>query len=89
MVCGGGGLIVKFCLIIVTYWTVPCQVPLSMGFPQQGYWSGLPFPLPGDFPDPGVELMFPALEADSLPLGTRIGVPNSVKVSSCPLDSFQ
>ena len=45
-----------------------CQAPLSMGFSQQEYWSGLPFPLPGDFPDPGVELMFPELEADSLAL---------------------
>ena len=32
-----------------------CQAPLSMGFPRQGYWSGLPFPSPGDLPDPGID----------------------------------
>ena len=35
--------------------TVACQAPLSMGFPRQEYWSGLPFPSPGDLPDPGIE----------------------------------
>ena len=34
---------------------VACQAPLSVGFSQQYYWSGLPFPSPGDFPDPGIE----------------------------------
>ena len=38
-------------LFFSTQWTVACQVPLSMGFPRQGYWSGLPFPSPGDLPD--------------------------------------
>ena len=42
-------------------------VPLSMGFPRQEYWSGLPCPPPGDLPDPGVEPRSPALQADSLP----------------------
>ena len=37
----------------VTRWTVACQAPLSMGFPRQEYWSGLPFPSPGDLPYPG------------------------------------
>ena len=41
--------------------TVACQVPLSMEFPGQKYWSGLPFPSPGDLPDSGVEPMSPAL----------------------------
>ena len=36
-----------------TPWTVACQAPLSMGFPRQEYWSGLPFPSPGDLPDKG------------------------------------
>ena len=44
------------------------QAPLSMGFPRQEYWSGLPFPSPGDLPDPGIEPMSSALQADSLPL---------------------
>ena len=43
------------------------QAPLSIGFSRQGYWSGLPFPSPGDLPDPGIEPIFPALQADSLP----------------------
>ena len=51
-------------------WTVACQAPLSMGFFRQEYWSGLPFPSPGDLPDPGIELVSPvslALQVDSLP----------------------
>ena len=47
-------------------WTVPRQAPLSMGFPRQEYWKGLPFPSPGDLPDPGIEPKSPALQADSL-----------------------
>ena len=41
--------------LYVTPWTVTCQVPLSMGFPRQEYWSGLPFLSPGHLPDPGIE----------------------------------
>ena len=41
---------------------------LSMGFSRQEYWSGLPFPSPGDCPDPGIEPVSPALQAESLPL---------------------
>ena len=48
-------------------WTVACQAPLSIGFPRQEYWSGLPFSSPGDIPDPGIEPGSPALQADSLP----------------------
>ena len=47
--------------------TVARQAPLSMGFSRQGYWSGLPFPSPGDLPNPGIEPRSPALQADSLP----------------------
>ena len=46
-----------------TPWTVARQATLSMGFPRQ---EGLPFPSPGDFPDPGIELSSPALHVDSL-----------------------
>ena len=42
-------------------WTVAHQAPLSMGFPRQEYWSGLPFPSPGDLPNPGIKLASPAL----------------------------
>ena len=45
----------------VTPWSVAHQAPLSMGFPRQEYWSGLPFPSPGDLPNPGIELEPPAL----------------------------
>ena len=42
-------------------WTIACQAPLSLGFPRQEYWTGLPFPSPGDLPDLGVEFTSPAL----------------------------
>ena len=56
-------------------WTAAHQAPLSVGFPKQESWSGLPFPPPGDLPNPGIEsvsLMFPALAGGFLitePLG--------------------
>ena len=50
----------------MTPWTVACQAPLSIGFSRQEYWSGLPFPSPGDLPDPGIEPGSSALQADSL-----------------------
>ena len=46
--------------------TVACQAPLSMKLSRQEYWNGLPFPSPGDLPDPGIEPQSPALQADSL-----------------------
>ena len=46
--------------LFVTPWTVACQVPLSMGFSRQVHWSGLPFPLPGDLPNPGLKPTSPA-----------------------------
>ena len=52
-------------------WTVAHQAPLSVGFSRQEYWSGLPFPSPGDLPNPGIKLespVAPVLQADSLPL---------------------
>ena len=65
-VCGGGGLVAKLCLTLATPWTVACRAPLSMKFSRQEYWSGLPFPSPGDLPDPEIEPRSPALQADSL-----------------------
>ena len=47
-------------------WTVAYLAPLSMGFSRQEYWSGLPFPSPGNLPDPGIEPGSPALQADTL-----------------------
>ena len=49
-----------------TPWTVAHQAPPSIGFSRQEYWSGLPFPSPGDLPDPEIEPRSPALQADAL-----------------------
>ena len=57
--------------LFATSWTVAHEVPLSMGFSSQGYWSGLPCPPPRDLPDPGIEPVSPespALQTYSLPL---------------------
>ena len=51
----------------MTPWTVARQAPLSVGFPRQEYWSGLPCRLPGDLPNPGIKPRSPALHVDSLP----------------------
>ena len=51
----------------MTPWTVAFYAPLSMEFSRQKYWSGEPFPSPGDLPDPGIEPGSPALQEDSLP----------------------
>ena len=64
--CGGGGLVAKSCPTLAIPWTVACQAPLSMRFSRQEYWDGLPFPSPGDLPDPIIEPGSPALQADSL-----------------------
>ena len=53
--------------LFTTSWTVAHQAPLSIEFSRQEYWSGLPFPSPGDLPNLGTELGSPALQADSLP----------------------
>ena len=50
--------------LFATPWTVACEAPPPMGFSRQEYWSGLPFPSPGDLPDPGMEPGSPALQAD-------------------------
>ena len=62
-----------------TLWTVVYQAPPSVGFSGQEYWSGLPFPSPGDLPDPGIEAGSSSLEADTLtsePLRKLLGKPN-------------
>ena len=80
-----GGLVIKSCLTLgtLTPWTVARQAPLSMGFPRQEFWSGLPFPSPGELPDPGIEPESPALQAEACSvvgffvvlLGFRKGLP--------------
>ena len=60
----GGGLVAMSYPTLATPWTVVCQDPLSKGFFRQEHWSGLPFPSPGDLPDPGVEPGPPTLQVD-------------------------
>ena len=52
-----------------TPYTVISQVPLSMELSRQEYWDGLPFPSPGDLPNPEIEPQSPALQGDSVPSG--------------------
>ena len=53
--------------LFVTPWTIAYQAPPSMGFSRQEYWSGLPFPSPGNLPNPGIEPRSPTLQTDALP----------------------
>ena len=64
---GGGGLVAQLCLTPCNPMDCSRQPPLSMGFPRQKYWSGLPFPYAGDLPNQGIELLSPAWQGDSLP----------------------
>ena len=75
----------RYCVRMLSYfsrvqlfaalWTVTRQVPLSMGFSRQEYWSLLPFPSPADIPNPGIKPGSPTLQADSLP-SEPLGRPN-------------
>ena len=74
-----------------TLWTVAHQTPLSMVFSRQEYWSGLPCPLPGDLPNPGIKPRSPILQANSLPpeppgkpKNTAVGSPSLLRRSSQP-----
>ena len=53
--------------LFATPWIAANQAPPSMGFSRQEYWSGLPFPFPGDLPNPGIKPGSPALQTDALP----------------------
>ena len=53
--------VVQSCPTLWAPWTAAYQAPLSTGFSRQEYWSGLPFPSPGDLPDPGIEPGSPTL----------------------------
>ena len=75
-------LVAKPCPTFATPWAATCQAPLTMGFSGQEYWSGLPFPSPGDLPDPGIKPRSPALQADSLPTELR-GKPPHREISLC------
>ena len=65
--------------LFATPWTVAYQAPLSMGLSRQEYWSGLPFPSPGELPSPGIEPESPTWQADGLPTEPP-GKPNFPKV---------
>ena len=64
LIKGGGGLVTRSCLTLVTPWNDACQVPLSIGFSRQEYWNGLLCPPPWDLPNLGIKpssLVSPAL----------------------------
>ena len=67
-----------------TPWTVAYQAPPSLGFSRQEYWSGLPFPSPGDLPNPGIEPGSPTLQADSLHTTDWMVLVKNVKNSPNP-----
>ena len=76
----------------MTPWNVAHQGPVSMGFPQQEYWGGLPFPYPEDLPDPGIEPTSTAWQVDTLPLGhqgAQEWYPNEKVSQSLVLTSFR
>ena len=85
IVCGGGGLVAKSCPTLVTPWTIAHQTPLSMGFPRQEYWSGLPSSTPGDLPDPGIKPKSTAVQVGSLPLSHQ-GSHKIVWITLNPLE---
>ena len=78
-------LIAQLCPTLGHPWTVAWQAPLSMGFPRQEYWTGLPFPSPGDLPNPGIEARSVTSQADSLPSepqGNMVGISKLEKIST-------
>ena len=71
-------------------WTVAYQPPLSIGFSRQEYWSGLPYPPPGDLPDSGIEPVCPAapaLQVDSLPLSHQGSLINGCSEGQVDTDN--
>ena len=64
--CNKHAFMLSHVRLFATPWTVAHQAPLSMEFSRREYWSGWPFPSPGDLPDPGIENRSPELQADSL-----------------------
>ena len=72
----------------VTLETTAHQIPLSMGLPRQEYWGGLPWPSPGDLPDPGIEPWSPALTAGFLTTESQMEKPILVGIHLCLPVSF-
>ena len=68
--------------LFVTLWTVACQTPLSMEFSKQEYWSELPFPSPGDLPDPGIKPTSLAPPALAGRFFTTVGPPGKPYITT-------
>ena len=73
--------------LFATLWTVAHQALSSMGFSRQEYWSGLPFPSPGDLPDPGIEPRSPAVQAEALTSGATREAHKNVFIYKVETDS--
>ena len=71
--------VTQSCPTLCDPWTIAHQAPPSMGFSRQEYWSGLPFPSPGDLPDPGIEPRSPTSEADALTFASP-GKPSNARI---------
>ena len=91
----GSVLVGQSCLTLCVTRPVIHQVPLFMGFFRQEYWSGLPFPSPGDLPNPGIEPTSPALQADALPSEPpgkpfTLNLPKllSLHITTIPINSY-
>ena len=80
--CYRFGYLLSCVLLLVTPWTVVCQVPLSMEFSRQEYWSRLPFPSPGDLPHPEIKPESPTLQADFVPSESQGKLKGKVKLLS-------
>ena len=85
--CAGGGLVSRVQLSVTT-WTVAHQAPLSMGFSRQECWNGLPFPSPGDLPDPGIEPASPMSPAFAAEFFTLVP-PDKIGSSYTDLSSLE
>ena len=80
-------LVTQTCLTLCDPMDCSHWASLSMGFSRQEYWSGLPFPSPGDLPDPGIEPGSPALQIDSLPsepAGSGMGSNTNIRMTDVP-----
>ena len=69
--------------LFVTQWTIACQAPLPMGFSRQEYQSGLPFPSPGDLPNPGIKPTSPALAGEFFYLWATIQSQKEGNITIC------
>ena len=78
-------LVTKSCSTLCNSMGVACQAPLSMGFPRQEHWSGLPLSSPGDLPNPGIEHASPALAGGFF---TTESLSHSYIPGKCPVSQY-